>query len=192
MEKCCRLVDISCNNNLPTSAYLQFKRPVGWLMTAAFRKDPGVVIAEINSKHNRLKKPIAMDKFPQILCGEKQRKNGHRTNHSASNYYRRNDNQNDNKKSNPTSQNGHPQRPTKSKCGRQSVNDWTPLHGWWEWTLPTAPRKDSLRMPEDKLSKRAKPRVWHPHLGLYPQKSITQKDTCTPTFTVVLLIIAKT
>ena len=59
--KCCRLVDISCNNNLPTSAYLylQFKSPVGWLMTAALRKSPGVAIAEINSKHNRLKKSIS-------------------------------------------------------------------------------------------------------------------------------------
>ena len=74
--KCCRLVDISCNNNLPTSAYLylQFKSPVGWLMTAALRKGPGVAIAEINSKHNGLKKSIAMGKFPQILCGGKKKK----------------------------------------------------------------------------------------------------------------------
>ena len=75
MKKCCRLVDISCNNSLPTRAYLylQFKSPVGWLMTAALRKGPGVAIAEINSKHNRLKKSIAMGKFPQILCGKKRK-----------------------------------------------------------------------------------------------------------------------
>ena len=52
--------------------YLQFKSPVGWLMTAALRKGPGVAIAEINSKYNRLKS-IAMGKFPQILCGKKRK-----------------------------------------------------------------------------------------------------------------------
>ena len=76
MKKCCRLVDISCNNSLPTRAYLylQFKSPVGWLMTAALRKGPGVAIAEINSKHNRLKKSIATGTFHQILCGKKKKK----------------------------------------------------------------------------------------------------------------------
>ena len=54
MKKCCHLVDISCNDNLPTSTdwHLQFKRPVGLLMTAALRKGPGAGIAEMNSKHN--------------------------------------------------------------------------------------------------------------------------------------------
>ena len=42
-------------------------------MTAALRKGPGVAIAEINSKYNRLKKSIAMGKFPQILCGKKRK-----------------------------------------------------------------------------------------------------------------------
>ena len=55
MKKCCHLVDISWNYNLPTRAYwhLQFKRPVGQLMTAALRKVLWQVL-EINSKHNRL------------------------------------------------------------------------------------------------------------------------------------------
>ena len=61
-------------------------------------------------------------------------------------YYRRKDNQNDNMKSNPTSQNGDPQRSTNSKCGRGPGADWTPIQGWWEWTLPTTLRKDSLCM----------------------------------------------
>ena len=40
VKKCCRLVDISCNYNLRISAdwQLQFKRPVGQLMTAASGK----------------------------------------------------------------------------------------------------------------------------------------------------------
>ena len=57
--------------------------------------------------------------------------------------------------------------------------------------MPTTPRKDSLCMPEYKHFKRAKPSIWHLHLDLYAQKSIIQKDTCPPIFTVVLLIIAK-
>ena len=54
MKKCCHLVDISWNYNLPTSAYwhLQFKRPVGQLKTVALRKGPEAGIAEMNTKHN--------------------------------------------------------------------------------------------------------------------------------------------
>ena len=110
---------------------------------------------------------------------------------SIPNYYRRKDDQNDNTKPNPISQNGHPQKSTNSKCGRGPGANWTPIQGWWEGTLPTTPRKDSLHMPEYKHFKRANCSVWHPHLGLYPQKSIIQKDTCPPIFTVVLLIIIK-
>ena len=40
------------------------------LMTAALKKGPGEGIAEMDSKHNRLKDPIAMDEFPQILYGK--------------------------------------------------------------------------------------------------------------------------
>ena len=56
-------------------------------------------------------------------------------------------------KSNPTSQNGDPQRSTNSKCGWGPGADWTPIQGWWEWTLSTIPRKDSLHMPEYKHSR---------------------------------------
>ena len=31
-----------------------------------------------------------------------------------------------------------------------------------------------------------------PLLGIYPEKDVVQKDTCTPTFTAALLTIAKT
>ena len=31
-----------------------------------------------------------------------------------------------------------------------------------------------------------------PLLGIYPEKTIIQKDTCTPMFTVALLTIART
>ena len=31
-----------------------------------------------------------------------------------------------------------------------------------------------------------------PSLGIYPEKTMVQKDTCTPVFSAVLFIIAKT
>ena len=31
-----------------------------------------------------------------------------------------------------------------------------------------------------------------PLLGIYPEKTITEKDTCTPTFTEALFVIART
>ena len=40
---------------------------MGLLMTAALRKGPREGIAEMDSKHNRLKEPIVMGEFPQIL-----------------------------------------------------------------------------------------------------------------------------
>lgn len=77
----------------------------------------------------------------------------------------------------------------KQERARTSLNPTTQLVGM---DIATTPREDSLSMPEDKLLKRAKPSIWHPCLGLYPWETIVQKDTCTPTFTVVFLTEAKT
>ena len=44
-------------------------------------------------------------------------------------YYRRNANQNDNKKLHPTCQNGHPHRSTNIKCGGEMGEEGTPLNG---------------------------------------------------------------
>ena len=90
---------------------------MGLLMTAALRKGPGEGIAEMDSKHNQLKEPIATGEFPQILY-EKLKKMVLEKMLSIPNYYRRKDNQNNNMKPNPTGQNGHPPKPTNSKCGR--------------------------------------------------------------------------
>ena len=45
-------------------------------------------------------------------------------------YYRRNANQNDNKKSHPTCQNAHPHKSENIKCGREMGEEGTPLNGW--------------------------------------------------------------
>ena len=64
-------------------------------MTAAFRKAPGVSIADINSKHSRLSRSqLQQANFPHTL---KEKKNKQTTKcpkdkmHSIPNYYRKND-----------------------------------------------------------------------------------------------------
>ena len=72
-------------------------------MTAALRKGPGEGIAEMDSKHNRLKEPTVTGEFPEILYEKK--KKVLEMMFSIPNYYRRKDNRNDSTKPNPTSQN---------------------------------------------------------------------------------------
>ena len=73
------------------------------------------------------------------------------------NYYRRNANLKDNKKSNPTCQNGHPHKSTNNEQGREPGREEPPLHGQCECTLETGHRKDSLLRPETKASKELSP-----------------------------------
>ena len=75
-------------------------------------------------------------------------------------YYGRNADQNDNKKSNPTCQNGHLHKSTNNKCGRELGEEGTSLHGQWERTLATITRKDSFPIPEKKKKtfQKTKPR----------------------------------
>ena len=73
---------------------------------------------------------------------------------SIPNYYRRNANQNNYKKSNYTSQNDHPHKSTNSKWGRGPRGEGNPppytvdREVSWEGTLSIATRKDSLDMPK--------------------------------------------
>ena len=108
------------------------------------------------------------------------------------NYYRRDDNQNNNKELNPTSQNGYPQRSTSSKSRREPGQDWTPPHGRWGWTLPSLIEKTVSAW--QKINHwREQSLVSDIHTWAYiPEKTIIQKDTCTATFTVVLFTVAKT
>ena len=60
---------------------------------------------------------------------------------SIPNYYRRDANQDDNKKSNPSDRISWVS--TNSNWGREPGDDASPVHVPWEWTSVTAPRKDS-------------------------------------------------
>ena len=65
------------------------------------------------------------------------------------------------------------------------------LHCWWEYKLVQSLwktvwrllRKLNIELPFDQAI---------PLLGIYPEKTMTQKDTCTPKFTAALYTIAKT
>ena len=78
----------------------------------------------------------------------------------------KNTNLDDNKKSNHICQNGHPHKSTNNRTA--SIGQ------------------------EIKFQKCSARVLTYPHLGLHPEKTIIQRDTCIPTFTAALLPVAKT
>ena len=80
---------------------------------------------------------------------------------------------------------------TNNKCWRGCGEECTLLYYWWEckfvqplWkTVQKYLRKLDIELPHD-------PAI--PLLGIYPDKSFLEKDTCTCMFTVALFTIAKT
>ena len=80
---------------------------------------------------------------------------------------------------------------TNNKCWRGYGKKRTFLHYWWErklvqplWEIVWRYlRKLNIELPYD-------PAV--PLLGIYPDKTFLEKDTCTPMFTAALFTIAKT
>ena len=87
---------------------------------------------------------------------------------SIPNYCRRNANQNDNKKSNSTSQNDQSQKSTNYISGREQGGMGKPPTWSAEGTLATATRTDSLCMAGKKI-KRANP--WISEKAMAPHSS---------------------
>ena len=79
---------------------------------------------------------------------------------------------------------------TKNKCWRWCGEKGNLLHYWWECKLIQPLwrivwrflKKLRIELPYD-------PAI--PLLGIYPEKTIIQKDTCTPMLTAALLTIAR-
>ena len=109
--------------------------------------------------------------------------------------YQRNANQNYNGVAPHTSQNGQHEKSTNIKKKKKSTNNkrWRGekgplLHCWWEckliqplWkTVRRFLKKLKIELPYD-------PAI--PLLGIYPEKTLIQKDTCLPMFTAAQFTI---
>ena len=80
---------------------------------------------------------------------------------------------------------------TNSKCWRRCEEIGMLLHCWWECKLVQPLRRTVWRLLKKlKTESPCDPSILF--LGIYPEKTLIGKDTCTPMFTAALFTTAKT